>query len=700
MTLAPLLLKSTSELPHTSTRTKNLLKSLGINSYQDLIFYLPFRYETTPIPKDIATHYQTFAEVTEVFFDPNEDNSLGTVRGMITKIAPRKSKRGLLIIDVYLKDESEKEAIATWFNQKYLLRILRIGQYIQVVGKLSKIGSRLGILVKSHQLDIDVNQHITSDILHPIYPETSGISSKTIHEKIKLVFDDCIQEIKDHLPNDFLKEKGFVSLTLALKSIHFPTSMGQAQSAQVRLTYDEGFKFMLKNHFVKERWKSIGLIEKLTDKSKEVFDTFVPSLPFTLTSSQEKVTAEIFSDLKKASPMNRLLQGDVGTGKTVVAMSAAYFVFLNRKKTLIMAPTSILANQHFLSITKLFANIKNSPIPKVKLLTRENTKKDSFDDADIIIGTHALLFSKENFLDVGLIIIDEQHKFGVTHRAKLVQKAHLPHTLSMSATPIPRSLALTMFGHLDISVIDHPPENRQKIKTYLVPFSKREDSFNWILDQIHKTQCQVFWVFPFIDPSKSETLATVKSATEEFKFLQNKFPKKRLALLHGKMKSKEKDLIMNDFLAKNYDILVSTPVVEVGVDIPNATIIVIEGAERFGMASLHQLRGRVGRGEMSSFCLLFTSSGDIKNNSRLKLFAATQDGFELSKYDLMNRGSGDVFGMMQTGELNFRYFDPLSEKLVNEINTDLALLSKRKDWPEISSAFKSNIDTYHDIAKN
>lgn len=697
MNPSQLLLKSTTDLPHTSSHTKKVLKSLGIDTYRDLIFYLPFRYETTPIPKNIATHYM---QLGDVFFDSDEKKSTGTIRGQITKISPRKSKRGLLIIDVYLKDESDKIAVATWFNQKYLLKILRIGQYIQVVGKLSKIGSRLGISVKSHQFDVDISQNITTDLLQPIYPETNGISSKTIHEKIKMIFDDCSGELNDYLPIDFLKSKNLISLPTALKNIHFPISIDQAQTAQTRLTYDEGLSFMLKNHFVKEKWKSIELIKKLNDKTDSINKNFVPSLPFVLTKSQQKVTAEIFADLKKSVPMNRLLQGDVGSGKTVVAVMAAYFVFLNKKKTLLMAPTTILANQHFLSITKLFADFKNIPIPKIKLLTSENTKKVSCDDADIIIGTHALLFSKENILDIGLIIIDEQHKFGVTHRARLVQKAQVPHTLSMSATPIPRSIALTMFGHLDISVIDHPPENRQKIKTYLVPFSKRENSFRWILDQINSTHCQVFWVFPFIDPSKSETLATIKSATEEFKYLQKVFRNNKLALLHGKMKSKEKDAIMNDFVNKKYDILVSTPVVEVGVDIPNATIIVIEGAERFGMASLHQLRGRVGRGEMASYCLLFTSSGDIKNNLRLKLFASTQDGFELSKYDLAHRGSGDVFGMMQTGELYFHYFDPLDEKLVNAINADIVTLSKRIDWNEISKSFKSKLDIFQFISKN
>ncbi|HVZ66879.1 MAG TPA: ATP-dependent DNA helicase RecG, partial [Patescibacteria group bacterium] len=385
------------------------------------------------------------------------------------------------------------------------------------------------------------------------------------------------------------------------------------------------------------------------NKYKEVIDKFIKSISFELTNAQKKAVDEIFQDLGNTIPMNRLLQGDVGSGKTVVATISAYLAHLNGFQVALMAPTEILANQHYETISKLLEPLG----VKVKLFTSstkktKNQEPSTNNQFDIAVGTHSLIQKGVNFHNLGLIIIDEQQRFGVEQRATLAEKGSNPHVLTMTATPIPRTIFLTIYADLKVSFLNELPKGRQKIKTHLVPNEKRKKGYEWIASKIKTEQSQVFIVCPFIEPS--ETLNTVKAVTEELEHLKrNVFPQFRLGLLHGKMKTAEKDKVVADFKAGKLDILVATPVIEVGIDIPTADIMLIEASERFGLAQLHQLRGRVGRGQKQSYCFLFTESKSDKTVERLTYLQTIDNGAELAEVDLKLRGPGEMFGTMQHG---------------------------------------------------
>jgi ATP-dependent DNA helicase RecG len=397
----------------------------------------------------------------------------------------------------------------------------------------------------------------------------------------------------------------------------------------------------------------------------------IEQLPFKLTKAQKRVINEIINDFKKPYPMNRFLYGDVGSGKTVVAAIASYVSYLNHYQTLLMAPTEILAQQHFQTISKLLHRFNDF---KISLLTATHKPKpEQLKQSHLVIGTHALIQKKVNFDKVGLVIIDEQHRFGVNQRAQLRQKGINPHLLTMTATPIPRSLFLTFYGELTLSYIDEMPKGRLPIKTYVVPKEKRDACYQWIKEKIDKEKIQVYLVCPLIEESDVETMISVKAAKKEFQYLKNKiFTSYKLGLLHGRMKAEEKDLVMRQFKDHKIDILVTTSVIEVGIDVPNANIIVIEGSERFGLAQLHQLRGRVGRSDKQSYCFLFTEKSDPAILSRLNFFAKNLNGMRLAEYDLQHRGPGEVFGLRQHGFINLKIASltnfHLIEKVKNAVN--------------------------------
>ena len=399
----------------------------------------------------------------------------------------------------------------------------------------------------------------------------------------------------------------------------------------------------LQSELRKLNWGKNKVSNKLTVNHLAI-QPFINSLPFELTASQNKTIDEILTDLNKDVPMNRLLEGDVGSGKTVIAAVGAFASFLNGYQTLIMAPTQILAQQHYETLNKLFSKFKI----RISLLT-SNSKLLSFGRSDVFVGTHSLIQSKIDFSKVVFVVIDEQHRFGVAQRELLVKKSGMPHVLTMTATPIPRTVALTTYGDLDFSVLTEMPKGRIKITTWVVPEIKRQGAYTWINKQITNDKCQMFVVCPLIERSETETLKDVKNVTDEFEKLKNIFPKMNLGLLHGRMKVTEKNKILDDFREGKIDILVSTPVVEVGIDIPNATIMVIEAAERFGLAQLHQLRGRVGRGKKQSYCLLFSNFHSGTAYTRLKAMEKTHSGFELAELDLKLRGPGEIFGTAQSG---------------------------------------------------
>lgn len=627
---------SIEQLPGTSSQTIKRLTSINIKTYSDLLHYFPARYDD-------------YSMVTSL--DRMQPGETVTVKGRIEQMKTVYARTGITIQKAQLVTNQGTINIS-WFNQPYLVRVLQ--------DKMVSLSGEVKLFKNSVTLDpkeYEVISSFDSPTLHtgrlvPIYPEKRGLSSHLLREKIaKFVLPYLHQdnEVENGFPKEIVDQYGLMDLREACNSIHFPESFEKMKESRRRFAFEELFTIQLFTHEVRKEWKkeTVGYAFSYSDKIKKSILDFDKHLPFSLTDAQKKATKEIMEDMKQKHPMNRFLQGDVGSGKTVVAAEAAYFASLNKKSTLFMAPTEILAAQHFGTLQKLFAHTKI----KVGIVTHsQKLSKEQLRECNIIVGTHALLNQKIEFKEVGLVVIDEQHRFGVVQRAQLKDKGINPHLLTMTATPIPRTVVLTLYGELDLSVINEMPKGRKSIKTFNVPQAKRESGYEWIQKQVKTLGTQVFVVCPMIEESEKESMKSIKAATKEYERLQKIFPQLKIALLHGKMKSAEKDNVMNDFKEKKYNILVSTSVVEVGIDVPNATIMVIEGAERFGLAQLHQMRGRVGRGSEQSYCLLYTESEDQGIHDRLNFFAKTQNGMELAEYDLKMRGGGTVFGTRQHGE--------------------------------------------------
>ena len=681
-----------TSLPRTSGRTLKRLEFLHIHTYLDLIQHFPFRYED----------YSTIVPITDLFqpqyirspedLEKDEHNLLSqgklTIQGVIDRFDNIKTRRGLQMQKIFIADESGKIDV-TWFNQPYLRTIMKPGTRISLSGYVKEYQGKPSIQAEEYEIlrtADDATLH--TGRLMPVYQQTRGLSSKTIREKIRYVLQTYGHAIETSLPADIQKQFNLEDDVTAYTKVHFPESLEELRAARDRIAFDELFIVQLSSHIIKKEWEAEKVGHVLdTAQYTQNLQTFKDSLPFTLTSAQERTTGEIVSDLADAHPMNRLLQGDVGSGKTVVAAAAAYIAHLNGYKTLFMAPTEILAQQHLHSLTQTFSVLPKDVRPTITLLTSKvKPPKAELDEATIVVGTHALISSKVDFNQVALVIVDEQHKFGVVQRAKLKEKGAHPHLLSMTATPIPRTVTLTIYGELDISVIDELPKGRKKIKTYVTPPKKRDDAYAWIAREITENNAQVFVVCPLIDESEAETMKTVKSARAEFEKLEKVFTGQRLGLLHGRQKKAEKDEVLHNFAEQKLDILVSTPVVEVGIDIPNATVIVIETAERFGLAQLHQLRGRVGRSDKQSHCLLFTENGAPEVQNRLKKFAKTHDGFALAEYDLQRRGAGNMYGTQQHGASDMQIASLVDMKLIEKTRTAVEIFMKEHtpaDVPEL-----------------
>lgn len=475
----------------------------------------------------------------------------------------------------------------------------------------------------------------------PIYPETEGLSSKWLRAKIAQILPNVLEQIIDPLPEEIKGD--MLPLKDALQKIHFPENFEDVLKARTRLSFDELFFIQLNTQRVRLEWQKKPLIRPF-EVSRELIGEFISKLPFPLTGAQIRVLDEISKDLQGTSPMNRLVQGEVGSGKTIVAAICAYISHLNNLGTFYMAPTEILAFQHHTTLKKFLEPLG------IEVGIYTGSRKSV--QGKVIVGTHALLSEKLSMDNVGLVIVDEQQRFGVSQRATLRSKAKVPHFLTMTATPIPRTVALTLYGDLDVSVINELPKGRKVIKTHVVPNKKRADAYQFIERRV-KEGDQVYIITPLIE--ESESIKTAKAAIVEFEKLKTEvFPDLKLGLLHGRLSSKEKEKVLNDFKNHDLDILVSTTVVEVGVDVPNATIMVVESAERFGLAQLHQLRGRVGRGEKESYCLLFTSQSGPEAYKRLKNLEYISDGLKLSEIDLELRGSGEVFGTAQSGQAELK----------------------------------------------
>ena len=605
------------------------LKEMGILTLRDLLLYFPRAYRDE----------QEFTKINEMRTD-----EVNTVQGRLKSILNLRTRVGKTLTRAVVADETG-EVPVLWFNQAHLKQMFFKGSDIILTGKLKYEQGR-SLLVSPKYERPSINLLHTGRIV-PVYPEKDEVTSKWLREKIFPLLE-YVQYFEEILPAWILKEEGLMGLSEAIYHVHFAKDEEHLNKARERLAFDELFFLQFLALKRKVEWQ-----KGFSGDAKQVegvnLEAFLDVLPFKLTGAQYRVIAEIFEDFRKGHPMLRLVQGDVGAGKTVVAAAAIYALKQAGFQSALMAPTEILARQHYKNLIKLL-----SPFDfNIQLLTGSLSEGEheavsmqlATGTCDLVIGTHALIQEGIQFARLGLAVIDEQHRFGVKQRAVFKTQGY-PHILNLSATPIPRTLALTLYGDQDLSTLDELPPGRQEIVTRLVPENKRKDAYLWISDQVGKGR-QVFIICPLIEESEA---IQVKAVTLEYERLKNEvFPEHKLALLHGRMKAEDKDATMKQFAGGEVDILVSTSVVEVGIDVPNASIMMIEGADRFGLAQLHQFRGRVGRGEHQSYCFLFTDSKGEEALQRLKYMVKYNSGFDLAELDLQMRGPGEVYGVKQSG---------------------------------------------------
>ncbi|MEK7579660.1 MAG: ATP-dependent DNA helicase RecG [Patescibacteria group bacterium] len=652
------------------------LKKLGIKTIKDLLWHFPARYDD----------WTESGKVEDI--KPNEKIS---IIGKVAKIENKRIfPRRMVLTTASIEDETGRVK-AVWYNQPFLVNTIKPGKLFSLSGKVKS--DKYGMYLQNPAYEMVKSEIRDDNLKHtagliPVYPETEGLTSRYLRFLIKPLLIKFSDKVPEFLPKEIIERQKILDVRTALKEIHFPSSLEKAEEARRRFAFDELFMLQLKalsERRKMQRQKSVSI-----KFNQAAIKNFVSSLPFELTGAQKIALWEILKDLEKPWPMNRLLNGDVGSGKTAVAMAAALETAKAGYQSAIMAPTEVLANQHFQSFSKA---LKDFDL-KIGLLTSSGQKGEGI-SADIVIGTHSLIQENIDFKNLALVVVDEQHRFGVEQRASLLKKQNssfLPHLLSMTATPIPRTLALTIYGDLDISILNELPKGRTPIETKLIPPDDRKKAQDFIREQIKEGR-QVFVICPRIEITensvsklqpKNKQLSLkdylkyeVKAVKAEYEKLSKEvFKDLRVAMLHGKMKSKEKEEIMSKFKNRDFDILVSTSVIEVGVDVPNATIMMIEGAERFGLAQLHQFRGRVGRGEHKSYCLLFTESPLVGETRRLRALLKTNDGFKLAEMDLKIRGPGEFTGTKQSGIPDLAMASLADVNLIKQARSESKLILK------------------------
>ena len=631
-----LLTDSVRKIKGVGEKAEQCLNKMNIYSIADLLEHYPRDYdEFKPI--------QPIASVSE--------GETVAVEGSLCVRPQMKVRGSLKILSVVLQDESDTIPV-TWFNMPFLRNQLRLGTHYILRGKVSKKRGRLIL----DQPKIYTKQEFFRQVgkMRPIYPLTFGITNNAVTKALEAALGET-EDLMEYLPAEVRKRQNLIGYKKALGQIHFPVNRTEMREARRRLVFDELFLYQLALSYIKKngRSQSTHVVEPRPEAER-----LLEELPFSLTKAQKKVYEEILHDMGDGYVMNRLVQGDVGSGKTIVAVLALYQVVLNGGQGAFMVPTEVLAGQHYKSL----CGFLSARGVRVGILTgsltakekREGREKTATGEWDIVVGTHAIIQDNVEFADLALVITDEQHRFGVRQRESLFQKGKEPHVLAMSATPIPRTLALILYGDMDLSVIDERPADRLPIKNCVVNTDYRPNAYRFMAEQIQDGH-QVYIICPMVEESEESDLENVTIYTEELKGIFP--PTVRIEGLHGKMKPIQKDEIMERFAAGETDILVSTTVIEVGIDVPNSTVIMIENAERFGLAQLHQLRGRVGRGSAQSYCILMTGQESKEARERLSVLAGSNDGFYIAEEDLKIRGQGDLFGIRQSGDQLFALAD-------------------------------------------
>lgn len=616
------------------------LKSLGINTIYDLIYYFPRAY-------DDRTNIKKIGEL--------KFNEYVVLKATVMSAVNLTVKSGKKIVKAMVTDGTGIMEIL-WFGMPYIKKSLKIGEEYLFIGQTKK--SAVFQLINPEYKLFSGQQKVSENEILPIYSSNKNITQNSLRKLVEKFLVNFLNYFEENIPDELIKEYKIMERKSAIKNIHYPVSMKEIEEAKRRFAIEELLILelgILKNRFIIENSNSKNYE---VEGKKEKVKNFLSQLTFNLTNAQKKVIKEIYDEISNGKIVNRLIQGDVGSGKTVVAMVILIYMAENGYQGALMAPTEILANQHYLGIKERLEKIGL----RVELLTSsiKGKKKNEIlegianGDIDIVIGTHSLIEDNVVFKKLGLIVIDEQHRFGVNQRNKLREKGFLGNLLVMSATPIPRSLALSIYGDLDLSIIDELPPGRTPIKTkWIANDEDLEKMYNFIYKKVNDGN-QAYFVAPLIETSDKMALKSVDKVSEE---IERKFSNKKIGIIHGKMKAKEKDEVMLKFKNKEYDILIATTVIEVGIDVPASTIMTIYNAERFGLSALHQLRGRVGRGSKQSYCFLISNSITENSKQRLFIMEETEDGFRIAEEDLKLRNSGEIFGLRQSGFSDLKFID-------------------------------------------
>ena len=646
------------------------LKSLGINTVYDLIYYFPRAY-------DDRTNIKKIGEL--------KFNEYVVIKANVMSAVNLTVRSGKKIVKAMVSDGTGIIEIL-WFGMPYIKKSLKIGEEYLFIGQTKK--SAIFQLINPEYKLFSGQQKVSENEILPIYSSNKNITQNSLRKLVEKFLVNFLNYFEENIPNKLIKEYRIMERKSAIKNIHYPISMKEIEEAKRRFAIEELLILelgILKNRFIIENSNSKNYeVEGKKEKVRE----FLSQLTFNLTNAQKKVIKEIYDEISNGKIVNRLIQGDVGSGKTVVAMVMLIYMAENGYQGALMAPTEILANQHYLGIKERLEKIGL----RVELLTSsiKGKKKNEIlegianGEIDIVIGTHSLIEDNVIFKKLGLIVIDEQHRFGVNQRNKLREKGFLGNLLVMSATPIPRSLALSIYGDLDLSIIDELPPGRTPIRTkWIANDEDLEKMYNFIYKKVNEGN-QAYFVAPLIETSDKMALKSVDKVSEE---IERKFSNKKIGIIHGKMKAKEKDDVMLKFKNKEYDILIATTVIEVGIDVPASTIMTIYNAERFGLSALHQLRGRVGRGSKQSYCFLISNSITENSKQRLSIMEETEDGFRIAEEDLKLRNSGEIFGLRQSGFSDLKFIDIIYDVKTIKLVRDECIKYLKEHKGEIENVY-------------